>query len=480
MSTLNKVNIKQCLIHPTDVKSFLKDNPDGITGRGDSNIDKGNLEDEPDDKDKFPDLAVSKSITHIDYFEDILSPAVTCYVHVSDTNNLIAKMPIRGYERVDLEVILSEQDSFSFNENNTPFFVMGIENIQRTESQETFTLVLSTVGNLRNEVSRCIKKYQRASITSHIEEILLDTLKIDQERIELDNSATQYTFMGNNRKPFFTIVGLAPKAQPIKEGKASGTSGFVFFEDYGGYKFKSIDSLIKAADDEVQYLNDPKNKPRVPEFTYTTAIGRDTEPENNFKIIDHYIEKTVNIQKNLRVGLYSNLTSTVNPLNWKVENNTFKLKDQVNGSDGTSTMGVETPIPTSDVFGDEPSRRLVRITDHGMIDKDLKKDDDGEALTSGRDPQDMAKSFSRYSLLFQQSLNITIPCNNEIRVGQVVKVVLPDVGPSEQGDGGKDQKQADQELSGIYLVRAMRHHFELGDGKNVTSLNLVRDSYGLN
>ena len=100
MSTLGKVNIKQCLIHPTDVKAYLKDNPDGVIGRGDSNVDKGNLEDEPDDKDKFPDLALSKSITHIDYFEDILSPAVTCYVYVSDTNNLLAKMPIRGYERV--------------------------------------------------------------------------------------------------------------------------------------------------------------------------------------------------------------------------------------------------------------------------------------------------------------------------------------------------------------------------------------------
>ena len=51
MSTLGKVNIKQCLIHPTDVKAYLKDNPDGVIGRGDSDVDKGNLEDEPDDKD---------------------------------------------------------------------------------------------------------------------------------------------------------------------------------------------------------------------------------------------------------------------------------------------------------------------------------------------------------------------------------------------------------------------------------------------
>ena len=115
-----------------------------------------------------------------------------------------------------------------------------------------------------------------------------------------------------------------------------------------------------------------------------------------------------------------------------------------------------------------------------MIEKDLEPDDDGNARGSGRDERDMAKSFSRYSLLFQQSLNITIACNNGIRVGQVINVVIPDVGPSESGDGGADDKSADLEISGIYLVRALRHHFELGDGRNVTSLNLVRDSYGLN
>ena len=465
MSALNKVDIKKCIITPSEEAGSNKEVED-LAKNGALN------------------LAESGSVVHVDYFEDILSPAITVYVKVSETSNLLSKLPIRGYEKVELEIGITEQLTFEFGDKfGNHLFVTGVEDINRTESQAIYTLVLSTVGNLRNEGARCVKHFPRATIKAHVEEILTDEngLGISDKRIEVDDTSNSYTFMGNNRKPFYTLTWLSPKAQPVKTGKVDGTSGFVFYEDYGGYKFKSIDSLLDAAGAEAKYLSkEGKVNENIPEFTFTTSIDRPEDPKNQQKILDFYIDKAVNIQKNLRVGLYSNLTTTVNPLNWKVENNTFKLKDQVNGSDGTSTMGVETPIPTSDVFGDEPSRRLVRITDHGMIDKDLKKDDDGEALTSGRDPQDMAKSFSRYSLLFQQSLNITIPCNNEIRVGQVVKVVLPDVGPSEQGDGGKDQKQADQELSGIYLVRAMRHHFELGDGKNVTSLNLVRDSYGLN
>ena len=65
-------------------------------------------------------------------------------------------------------------------------------------------------------------------------------------------------------------------------------------------------------------------------MTYTTAIERAESPENQYKILDHFLDKTVNIQKNLRVGLYSNLTITIDPLSWDVKTNIFKLKDNVN------------------------------------------------------------------------------------------------------------------------------------------------------
>ena len=77
---------------------------------------------------------------------------------------------------------------------------------------------------------------------------------------------------------------------------------------------------------------------------------------------------------------------------------------------------------------------------------------------------------------------LLLPAPNRLAYfdGRHLHCVLPGVGPSEQGDGGKEQKEADPELSGIYLIRAVRHHFELGEGRNVTSLNLIRDSYGVN
>jgi len=465
MSALNKVDIKKCIITPSEEAGSNKEVED-LAKKGALN------------------LAESGSVVKVDYFEDILSPAITVYVKVSETSNLLSKLPIRGYEKVELEIGITEQLTFEFGDKfGNHLFVTGVEDINRTESQATYTLVLSTVGNLRNEGARCVKHFPRATIKAHVEEILTDEngLGISDKRIEVDDTSNSYTFMGNNRKPFYTLTWLSPKAQPVKTGKVDGTSGFVFYEDYGGYKFKSIDSLLDAAGAEAKYLS--KNKEvneNIPEFTFTTSIDRAEDPKNQQKILDFYIDKAVNIQKNLRVGLYSNLTYVIDPLNWNVEGVIHNLQDQVNENKGMSTAGENVPIPKSKFFGDNPSRLLVRMSDTGMLDPELETNDDGTAKDSGRNPADMAKAFTRYTLLFQQSLNITVPCNITLRVGGLIYIDVPDVGPTDATSTDMADKMVDPEVSGIYLIRAVRHHFELGEGRNVTSLNLIRDSYGLN
>ena len=104
----NKVDIKKCTITPSDEAGSV------------------NLEDL--EKSGSLDLAAAGSVVHVDYFEDILSPAVTVYLKISETSNILSKLPIRGYERVDLEVGITEQNTLEFGDKfGNPLFVTGIE-----------------------------------------------------------------------------------------------------------------------------------------------------------------------------------------------------------------------------------------------------------------------------------------------------------------------------------------------------------------
>ena len=407
----------------------------------------------------------TRAIESIDYYEDLLNPTLTCYIKCMDTDNLYQTLPIRGYERLDL-VIETSLGELKFNASiQTPLYVTSVQDLVTKEGQESFTLVCSTKSALDNEATRCQRRFKKAPISTHVENILKDLMKISHERVFVERTSNAYEFMGNQKKPFHTCTWLAPKGVPFsnnakpsgnkgkgKNSEAVGTSGYFFYENQDGFHFKSIDALCK----ETRSVTSSDNKDIIT-YRKTDIVERG---DSTYKIIHSYLDKNTDITKNLRVGLYSNLTYFYNPLSWEFDAMTYKIKEQVDVSLG-KTIG----LPGGDI-AEKSTRIMVRIGDQGMLTDKLGED-------SGRDNTDMAKSFSRYNMLFTQSLNIVVPCNVNLKVGELIKVIFPTVGPG----SSPDEKPVDKESSGNYLIRSLRHHFDVAGGQNVTSLNLVRDSY---
>ena len=427
--------------------------------------------------------SILSKVIMFDYYEDVLSPSITAYLKCVDTTNLLSRLPIRGYERIDMEIVTGN-GSIIFGKNEereNPLYVTGIFDVMKKEGEEIFTLALSSLENIMNETTRVQKKYPKANISSHVRDILTDPniLNIPKEKLgeraDIEDCSTPYSFIGNNRKPFYILSWLCPKAQPLKEGKVGGTSGFFFYETYDGYKFKSVDGLLAQTGEfeskKVQSQESPERA--IETYTATSLIDSAPEPENNFQIVSYMMDSATNLQKNLRVGLYSNLTYFYNPLDWTTKAIPHSLREEVE-KDGMSVAGGTVPIPAGDV-SKNASRVLVRIGDTGMLTPSLTTNQDDDVEGSGRSDADMAKAFSRYTLLFQQSLNINVPCNINLRAGDIIKVEIPATGPLKS----EKNKEIDKELSGFYMIRSLRHHFQLSQGKNITALNLVRDSYGL-
>ena len=465
MTNIKKVNFKKATITIDEEIQFAGDKKD------------------PENEGRLNAESIVDKIVTFDYYEDVLSPAITAYIRVSDTTNILSRLPIRGYERVDLTFGTGNGDlSFGDNEKfSNPLYVTAIKDVRKKEGQESFTLALSSLENLMNETTRCQKKYAKANISTHVADILKDPNIFNiskeefDERVEIEDCSTPYSFIGNNRKPFYILSWLCPKAQPLKEGKVGGTSGFFFYETYDGYKFKSVDGLLAQTGEfeskKVQSQQSPERA--IETYTATSLIDSAPEPENNFQIVSYMMDSATNLQKNLRVGLYSNLTYFYNPLDWTTKAIPHSLREEVE-KDGMSVAGGTVPIPAGDV-SKNASRVLVRIGDTGMLTPSLTTNQDDEVEGSGRSDADMAKAFSRYTLLFQQSLNINVPCNINLRAGDIIKVEIPATGPLKS----EKNKEIDKELSGFYMIRSLRHHFQLSQGKNITALNLVRDSYGL-
>ena len=399
---------------------------------------------------------VTNSCLFFDYFEDILSPCVTAIAQLMNSSSLFNILPIRGGEKVTISVDTAFGE-FVLDD----LYVYKVSNLDAQHSNEMFTLNLVSREGLTNETSRCETIY-RGNLQTTVTKILKDDLKTKKYKSEnIEGTSNDYSFIGNNRKPFHVLTWLGPKAVPANGQnsgtageEARGTAGFLFYENKDGFNFRSIDSLVSST----KIQTNSADKENIPYYLFTQVI-EENQTKTNFNILNYNYEKNIDLMKALRVGMYVNKTYFYDLYSNTLDIYKYKVKDQVK-----SKLGGAESIAVSDEFGDSISRIMVRTSDRGGLKPD------GSVSDKLRSGADMAMSYSRYNLLFTQALNMVVPCNVNLKVGGIIHAEFPRIDRS-------TNMTSDEEQSGYYLVKELRHHFE--GGQMVTSLRLIRDSYGL-
>ena len=409
---------------------------------------------------------ITNSILAIDYFEDLVSPAIHMMVHCINKYSIVSGLPIRGGEKVEVEIETGSGD-FDFLGEQDSLRVYKVSGQEGTRMAEQFTLHITTQEYMKNEISRCFRKYT-GKISESVKDILtndLGTTKFLDENIE--ESANSYKWMGSMRKPFKVLEWLCPKSLSSRAGesdpdpktdpsfneKARGTMGFFFYENKDGFNFKSIDKLTE--------LIGSAREENVSTYNYTGKIIKSANLGNAFKIIDYAFERNIDMRSALRFGLFKNHTFLLNIDDNQLTVYNYDIKEEI----GNKKLGRQEGLSVPADLGELPSRIIVRATGNGIMSNGGGNEDTGRAAA------DRAKSAARYNLLFTQALNILIPCNINLKVGDVISCEF-----SEMSAGRS--KEPDTEISGRYLIRELRHHFS--SSQNTTSLKLIRDSYGLN
>ena len=104
-------------------------------------------------------VSLLPNILSIDYFENILEPSVTMEMQLWSTNSLFNLIPIRGGEKVTLE-IETARGLWEFDDDN-PLYVYKVADLDAQKLGEIFTLHLVSREFLTNETNRCVKKYEK-------------------------------------------------------------------------------------------------------------------------------------------------------------------------------------------------------------------------------------------------------------------------------------------------------------------------------
>ena len=414
---------------------------------------------------------LSPSIAEFRYYEDIFSPCVTASVTIMATGNvsvgkdketLIGGLPIIGNERFAISIQDNDSSFNSLSLNN--FVNNGATNIVTENNRESFTLNLVTEDSLFDQVSKVEGVLKNNTATTHV----LKCLEILGQQPELESnvesfitanrslpitrlagvseSVGAFSYKGNGTKPFTVILNLAAKAYDSQE---IGTSaGFFFWENSGGYNFRSIDSLISQPPPVGHHYKEVNAS-----LSYTDPQGVDLDR----KILAKNVIENNDLWDNFNYGVYSSERFIWDAYKGELSQLNISFTPEEYNRD-MSTLGTEIR-PFADNIFKKPSRRFATVLNSGATQK--------SSVSSETDPtQYLSQTAIRYNSLMSQVINIIVPSNLSLRAGDTILCDFPVTGKSE----------IDQKLSGKYLIKELCHYFS--QSESYTSLLIVRDTYG--
>jgi len=443
------------------------------------------------------DIEIKKLVASFEYVESIVSPFVVAAATIVDSAGLIGSLPIKGGERVVIDV----KTNMSELPIRYEMVVWKVSNRYAQQKKQTYSLGLISPEALRNEVTR-VNMPMEGNPEGIIKKVILDENYIGSKKeFASEPSLLETKFIPTKQRPFDVITQLAiksvsPKAKfesnntsntNASSQQIKGSGGFFFWETRRGYNFFAVDSL--CADEKSPLKSDrlqTKAWGSEPYEPYTERLGNIGDgADERFTIKKSVFESEVDTLASLRVGKYSSLLVFFNHSTGAYEEYVYKIKDSYDNMAHLGGQESLSLIPVQEIeLSDHPSRMMSIFMDHeswynepGVASPEQK--DGAEEPTKFADWQKyyMAQSISRYKLLTNQKLSIVIPGNAEICAGDRINVRLVSKLPTEQG---KDEPY-DLESSGQYLIQEVTHSYDPLSGSNgvfYTTLRLMRDSYG--
>ena len=396
-------------------------------------------------------------IIRMSYYESILQDSIKANIIFGDVGLAVDnKSVIEG-----LPLIGTEDFKLQFEDNNenrirVKMNVNKVTPVYEDGSKNVVSLDLVSEEVLRNEMgeSRCRGRIN-GLISDSVEEIFTDRLKTEK-KLDIEQSANRYNFIGNGRKPFYMLNLLSKQGVP--QGSDGSSAGFLFFETADGYHFKSIEGLLKQNKKKSYVFNNTTDAQGIP-------AGYDG------KILEHKSNNSINVQSKMNMGAYKTKLVLFDPFNceYVVEE---KTADEAVQKNKVKLAGKK--LPKFNNKFDTPNKDFTRTTfmliDSGTLpagstDEQIKENQRDNFKAA----QTLNQAIRRYNQLFSGMMEITIAGDFSLHAGDVIFVDIPAI-DSEKSD------TLNRESGGLYIIADLCH-FVNADG-TYTKLNLARDSFG--
>jgi len=410
----------------------------------------------------LPPVDLTPYVAEFYYYETLLSPNTTATLTIINQNpnvKLLEDVVILGGE----EVTFTLRDFVSLNNKDKnaglvkmKMYVEVPDNRQSSKSAEVFRLKLESSWKETLENASKIKGVKSGSTSAIANEVFKANFNRDIEYLDKSSSTANVNF-GDEKKDdtFPSIMRLAAESANKK------SAGFFFYQTKFGHHFKSVDNLILEGKSGTNSAIDRKP------YTYQyNGINPGIENADlSSRTIINITKKTNNwIVKNQN---RADASRPINPIvtdpityNWyaggpTVYENNFETFD----------LGKVKVVDNGDLK--KFAWGATKLENYGLYYR-LPED----ICEAANNPfQTKAPAKARYTSLFGEMINMTVPCNTSLIAGSSVKL---DVRKRQEGpECSFEDSIIKSDDAGLYIVAAVCHAFDRQ--KAYSSVFLVRD-----
>ena len=414
---------------------------------------------------------IGSLITDLYYFEDLLSPTLKVDILFADTGTVkkdgelktaIDALQMVGTEKVDLELTDPNKEKIKVT--------LYTDTIAPIAKENTTSLVSINLGS-----KEAITNYKTAvnfrldgKISDHINRILKETLKVDgKKKLDIEKTSNNLNHIGNNMRPFATILQLARKGIPQTSNAEGNTAGFFFFETSEGYKFKSVEGLLSPVGKDYKSLVHNETP---------DGRGSTVPPEYGGKILEYNVTTpSGSVQSKLQIGTYATRTIMFDPFNCYYEVINPNVLGGMGAESNLQKAGKNLPKYNKEFnqegINQDYSRTQYMLIDTGTLPTGGTQEQIGKSEEKNFDPKNILnQSVMRYNQFFSTKVEITITGDFSLHAGDYIFVDAPETST-------KDTKIMDKQFGGFYVIAKLCHYISLRSG-GYTKLTLCRDSTG--
>jgi len=446
---------------------------DAVDGNPFSNIDK--------------EINIPGKVLGFNYYESIYSPMVTASFLMQSTGGdtsdeddfagtLKDAAKIRGFEEVLIKV-QNDSGTLDWTKKKRRFKIIGSPfNVDDPQKQVAYFPMVSTNGLFASNmvVKRAYGENGRVKVSSAVKKMLDNGyIATDYENYSLEGTwknenihgtENNLKITGNNEPLLDTINELCPKSVP----EGGGDPGYFFFENIDGYNYKSIHMMIKDGYEK------HKKKGYRDTHTYTyiggleANVDKEEDPNDYRVLLPPTVRRDQDVINALKGGTYSIRVCVINAQTQEYDEKIYTIH---NNDRETITLGDGIEVNPNNP--QELDQNSYCQTYTFYIDPNSESDGGTVETTETVDTPDLylPRALMRYGLLHAQLIEIQVPCNLKLTVGELIQLNIENITQDE-----KVIKEFNEHRSGLYLIMHLCHSFD--PENSYTSLTLARDEYG--